>query len=201
MTSLVAARTRATPPPLLGGRVVAALSVALTLTTVLAAFAAWWADGHPPWQDGTALELLNTASMLQFFAMLLAYLATCSWLDRSRTFARTLEPGYRHARGSLGVWLGWLVPIFDWWFPYQAVRDVRTATSRGVRRSGLTVWWIGFLTFTICHDARWMAQRDGADVGLRYDVIAAVGLCVALLPWLRIVREISEDQRAAASGG
>lgn len=194
MTTTAPARIFA--PPLVGGRLVQALSVALTVSTVLLAVAAWYTRGRVLWQDDRANEIWNTASTLTFLSTIFTYVATCGWLARCRRFALLAAPGFHHARGSVGLWLGWLVPVFNWWFPYQVVRDVRTATGRGTRGTGLTaLWWAGFVTFTIANGIASEAD-DPHDARVRWFVIAAVGICVALLPWLRIVREVGEDQRA-----
>ena len=189
MTLVAPVETRAvTRPPLVSARVVSVVSLAFAATQVPVALAATRSAWLP------TLQLVLTVT---------AYGATCFWLERSREFALAAAPEFRHARGSAGLWLGWLVPILDWWFPYQAVRDIRTATSRGVRTGGLTkLWWAGFLALTISSDARWAqasTQSWGEGTSTPYDVVGAIALLVALVPWLRIVREISTDQRALSA--
>ncbi len=59
---------------------------------------------------------------------LAAAVVTCLWLWQSRVLAEAVSPGRGHARSRVWVWLGWIVPVVAFWFPYQVVRDVRAAT-------------------------------------------------------------------------
>jgi hypothetical protein len=198
MTTTAVAPRRTVAPPLTRGRIVLVAAVAVTVGRLLQLVALWWARGHPEWEFHSALVLSSTAAQVAFGSQIVAYLATCSWLERSQRFARAYAPSFPHARGSTGIWLGWLFPVFSWWLPYTAVRDVRVATSRGARARDLTLllWWLGWIAFAVSADVVRQGDDDGSRHYLLWSAVGTVGLCVALLPWLRIVRDVMADQRA-----
>lgn len=181
-------RQATTPqPPLALGRAVVVLSLAYTgvicLIAGLDASTELWSLSDP----------LDAALTWSFIVTSMAVWAvTNTWLDRSRQFAQLVAPEFRHVRGTLGTWWGWLVPLLELWFPYQAVRDVRAATSRGARRRGLALWWAAWLAYTLATSTYLEINAIGDDGR----TVAAVALVVALYPWLRIVGQISTDQRA-----
>jgi hypothetical protein len=185
-------------PPLLAGRVVAWASVAFAALLVGGDVAAW--AGLEPDGSGQPLapDLLELWSLAAFGAAVTAYGATCFWLARSRYFAQVHAPEFPHVRGGTAVWLGWLLPVVDWLFPYQVVRDVRIATSRGRRAGGLLVlWWLPWLVFTLATDWGWTSGRM-SDPPTAYYVMRSTGLCLALGPWLVVVRQLGADQRELA---
>src|SRR6478609_5317471 len=97
MTLVEPVETRALPrPPLVSARVVSVVSAAFAATQMPVAL------------GGTPSVWLPA---LQFVLAITAYGATCFWLERARQFALAAAPELRHARGSAGLWLGWLVPI------------------------------------------------------------------------------------------
>lgn len=202
MTTTSLEPLRSAAPPLVAGRLVAASSIAFAVLVVGGDLAAW--AGLGPGGSGSdplAPGLGDAWAAGLLVATVTAYGATCFWLERSRSFARVHAPEFGHARGSAGTWLGWLVPVVDWWFPYQAVRDVRRATSRGERPEGLlALWWLPWLAFTIATDWSWTEHATPEQLPGAYFAVRTIALSLALLPWLRIVREVGADQRTLAAG-
>lgn len=128
---------------------------------------------------------------------LAAYVATCAWLRAGRTFALAANPAARFAHGPSWTWFGWWVPVASLWIPYQVVRDIRGAVvPDGERRVALGVWW----SFWLLAGLRLVAPSTGGlEVMVRS--VAALALTVALVHWIRIVREVTRAQERAAGLG
>jgi len=138
-----------------------------------------------------------------------AWIVTALWLTQARNNANVLNPMMIHARSRVWAWLGWCVPVVSMWFPFQYVRDVRLATVTERRRfSGLVGWW-----WTM-----WLLYLVTSQIGTRIasgtepnetlvvalgpvETVNAAAAVAALLLWLRIVQQITEDQKAVAQGG
>ena len=147
----------------------------------------------------------DAVSLLSLPVQLAAGIVTCVWLWRSRVFAEVLSPGRRHARSRVWVWLGWIVPVVALWFPYQVVRDVRAATVRAPG-PGLGWWWAGWLLWSWASNlaSQIVSFPSSAAAGtfLSLPVVstfATVAVVLALVFWVRTVREISAGQRAAST--
>lgn len=188
--------------------VLAAVVTAVQLLSWLTSFAA--ADeyaraarlGVPSVEVFTAYDVVT---LLLLPLQLAAAVVTCVWLWRSRVLAEALAPGWHHARSRVWVWLGWIVPVVAYWFPYQVVRDVRAATVRE-RRPGLGWWWTGWLVFTVSTNvAGQVSSRGYGTSGEVFTVLpvaetlGTAGAVLALVLWIRTVREITAGQRAALS--
>jgi len=163
------------------------------------------ARGTAPDQVVTPFDVMGLPTLGLFVA---AWVVTSLWLSRARVNADALNPGRRHKRSAGWAWLGWLVPVVSYWFPYQYVRDVRLATVAGERRHSTVVgwWWATWLVSQhIGWIGGWIVMPAGSDTfwfGLLAPVeaAAAVVAVAALVCWLRIVRQITEDQDAVARG-
>ncbi|MFC8798250.1 DUF4328 domain-containing protein [Promicromonospora sp. NPDC057138] len=133
-------------------------------------------------------------------AQVAAGVVACGWLWRSRGFAVAVDPGAPHAREAAWVWLGWMVPVVAWWFPYQVVRDIREATVRDpADRGGL--WWGAWLVtslastvsfYTVVFVVSGIADPMLAPV---MEGVVLVAMALALWGWIEIVREIHAAQR------
>ncbi|HWL98440.1 MAG TPA: DUF4328 domain-containing protein [Nocardioidaceae bacterium] len=163
------------------------------------------ARGTTPDQVVTPFDVMGLPTLGLFVA---AWVVTSLWLSRARVNAEALNPGRRHKRSAGWAWFGWLVPVVSYWFPYQYVRDVRLATVAGERRRSTVVgWWWGtwLVSQHIGWIGGWIVMPAGSDT-FRFGLLApveaaaAVVAVAALVCWLRIVRQITEDQAAVARG-
>ena len=59
------------------------------------------------------------------------------WLYRAATLARSL--GLDARREPLHAAIGWLIPIINYWWPYQGVTDLFPTGERPDRR--IAWWW------------------------------------------------------------
>lgn len=131
-----------------------------------------------------------------------SFVVTCLWLQRSRAFAQHADPSSGHVRGPVWVWLGWVVPIVSFWFPFQVVRDIRRGAT-GVERGGLGLWWASWLAAVLLANqsaltAMGVGSRDPAMLPA-VEVLATVATVGAFAWWVRIVQEITSAQRASVS--
>jgi hypothetical protein len=120
------------------------------------------------------------------------FVVACLWLQRARQAGTFLSPAVRQARGPVWVWLGWVVPVVSLWFPYQVVRDVRTA-AEGTLPRGLGWWWACWIM------AMWFTNQAAfTAMGLReasllsvYETVATVVTVVAAAHWVGLVRRVT----------
>ncbi|MBE1874680.1 DUF4328 domain-containing protein [Myceligenerans pegani] len=126
------------------------------------------------------------------------------WLYESRKFAESVNPAYRHRRGAVWAWLGWVVPVVSLWFPYLVVADVRRATIRNKLMAGMGGWWACWLivlfldqiTTSLTGGALGTAPLTSA-VGSYpvFEGLAAVLTGIACWLWVAMIRELAAAQR------
>ncbi|WP_454854494.1 DUF4328 domain-containing protein [Promicromonospora soli] len=142
------------------------------------------------------------AVSIPFIAVQVAtYVVACLWLYRSRSTAMAANPGHVHERSPVWAWLGWWVPIVSLWFPYQVVRDVRRASASGLI-SGIGGWWAAWLVFVGASNAAGRmttrttpeATMIAAEGLVIVELVATVAMVVALVLWIRIIRDITRYQ-------
>jgi hypothetical protein len=163
------------------------------------------ARGVAPGKVMTAFDVMALPTFGVFVA---AWVVSASWLSRVRTNAEVLNPRQRHKRSAGWAWFGWVVPVVSLWFPYQYVRDVRLATVTAERRhSRVVAWWWAALVVSqhVGLVGGLFVTPPGSNAvlsGLLAPVegAAAVFAVVALVCWLRILRQVAEDQEAVAQG-
>ena len=158
------------------------------------------AAGTSPMDVITAYDVVGT---VQVPVMVVSLVVACLWLQGSRQIAKTVAPGFRHKRRPVWVWLGWIVPVVSFWFPYQVVRDV--CSGSGVRlRSTLGPWWACWLV------AQWLTnQATLASMGAGsrdpsmvppLEVVVTAATVVAFVLWVRIVLAVTSTQKAQQAG-
>jgi hypothetical protein len=146
---------------------------------------------------GGWIVVLDLASLVVLAAVIMMII----WSYQAASHARAL-----HYPASLGViWavLGWLIPIVNFWFPYQVLRDCLPATEAAGRRLVLR-WWLLYIFGSLVFAAAGIAGAFAPVVGF---VAAAVGL--AWGTWqattgIKMVDAIQADHEratAAITGG
>lgn len=156
--------------------------------------------GLKPYES--AFTAYDMVGMFVLPAALAAYVVSGLWLYKSRVSAQGANPSFVHERGKVWAWLGWAVPFVSLWFPYQVVRDVRRATSpRPV--TGIGWWWAAWLVgYFVGQSADKTSSRTTeamtpivANLVVPLEVVSSIGMVVALVLWIRIVREVTTWQR------
>jgi hypothetical protein len=177
--------------------VVVLSSVYLALQVVSAALSPEAAEAYSAASDPDQVFTAYDAIGIPLGMVLLAaFIVSCLWLNECRKFAVALNPTYHHARSTVWVWLGWVVPVVTLWFPYQVVRDLRRSTIR--EASGIGLWWGTWLAANFIGNQSTLVtfgMRDPSTLPV-IEVSMTVLLAVALFGWLRIVRELTAAQRA-----
>jgi heme/copper-type cytochrome/quinol oxidase subunit 2 len=177
--------------------------VAVTVFGLVSAALAWPAQaryleaaerGQSYWETWTAFDL---ASIAQLPLTIAVYVVTCLWLYRARTNAAVLQPYLHHARSPGWAWGGWVCPVVNFWFPYQVVRDVARDPQAPRPVPGIGAWWTSWLLSTVVSGVG--AQFAGTDTSPVpvFGALMSAGAvlqAVALVLWLRIVREITQQQ-------
>ena len=146
-------------------------------------------EGSAAYKSVSALTLLIEIGI---------WVVTALWLTRVRQNALVLNPrGQR--RSEAWVWLAWIIPIVNFWFPKQLVDDAldTTAWARGEKgRIGTAGWWTAWLmmlAFSVVQAfASFFPPNDGLHLGLT--LLDTVVTLIALALWIRIVRRLSADQ-------
>ncbi|MER6421718.1 DUF4328 domain-containing protein [Streptomyces sp. NPDC001137] len=102
----------------------------------------------PPDQGGgvhrplTSLEdSYHLVSTVSGFAELVCALTFLVWMGRIRHNGRELS-GTRPRYAGLWVYLGWVVPVVNFWFPRGIIADAYRSSAPGERLPrSLNVWW------------------------------------------------------------
>lgn len=159
-------------------------------------------------QEGRAALDIFTAydavTILQFPALVAAYIVTCVWLMKSRGLLEERNAGSRQMRSKVWVWLGWWVPIVSLWIPLQVVRDIRRGSI--AQPSGYSIlagWWTFWLVYQIgCQIPSAMTTTTETSDPSTFDALPWVEgintafVVIALAFWLGIIRQITRGQEA-----
>lgn len=144
----------------------------------------------------TGYSLVSSLGLLVEVAV---WVLACLWLTRVRQNAMVLRP-HRPRLSDAWIWLSWVVPVVNLWFPKQIVDDVlgATAAATGKPRLRTGLWWTFWLASLVCGIAlaatTLLPPNDGVHAGLV--AVDAVVTVVALLLWIRIVHQLSATQDA-----
>ncbi|MFS3130671.1 DUF4328 domain-containing protein [Nocardioides sp. Bht2] len=149
----------------------------------------------------TAYEVVPLVGVI---AQLIALILTCLWLYECRRRVDLLAPWVPQRRSTAWVWLAWLVPVVNLWFPYQVIRDVRRGSYPHQRiGSGLVGWWLAaWLGYQVVD--RFTAitlPMDGAidiatiEATLIPTQAIATAVCLsALVLWWKVISDIMDGQ-------
>ena len=191
----------------------AAVAVALALVQLAAWATSWSAAAELVLMARSETDVLDAplfaydlVTILFVPTFIAAYVVGCLWLQRARSNAERISPTWPHARSGVWVWLGWWVPVVSWWFPYQMVRDVRAGSlGHGWTSGGVGAWWTCWLVFQFSGQAGvFLVPSSGVpDAALARvipwaETVATLAVLVALVLWLRLIREITAAQTRAA---
>lgn len=193
------------------GLVLGGIYTTVELLTFLASFGAAHAYGEAARQGTDAAEVVTTYDLLSvgFTVMLPLWIVSSLFLQRARAAAALAFPTGAHQRGPAWVWLGWVVPIVNLWFPYQVVRDVVRNAWRdpwGDQRQGLHlgVWWSAWVVSIVTSQVAsraipWSGTPDADAVALLplLHLVTAVATVVGFALWVRIVRSVVRGLQSA----
>jgi hypothetical protein len=122
------------------------------------------AGTEPPQPDVGGSQVWPT--YLGSFLLLPVELLFMMWLQRAATFAR--RAGLKAKRDPMWAILGFIVPVVNFWYPYQVARDVFPLGHPGRRL--VAQWWTLWLALPIVTVLLYITAY--------YSTSAAVGLAV-----------------------
>jgi len=149
-------------------------------------------DSNGPVQpDSNALQALNLPVSILGVAALVGIVL---WAHRAATVARNL--GYPARRSPAWVVAGWFVPVVNFWFPYQSVRDCLPPHNPERRTVGR--WWTLYLIGTMA----WLVVFTVSAVSSTAIALSLTLPCVLvngveLQLALRVVDAITADHTGA----
>jgi hypothetical protein len=201
------------------GVAVIVLSCLLTLGDVLTAATSFSAvdSNRQASLTGEAVFTAYDGITLIGLLVLPTWIVTSIWLNAARRNAVRLAP-QEVRRGPAWCWLGWIVPIVSLWFPKRMVDDVWRATASSLppghpdRRephhqlhqpTGL--WWGLWIVYVALGNLSGqlslrLGDRPDGGVFPALDVTVAIISVVALIFWIRVVRNVSRVQHQLATG-
>jgi hypothetical protein len=184
-----------------GGAVAAALAVAYSAH--FAAFFHWYREVfHAARVGGTTPAIPANANLpaaidLPTLLSLVSEIVLLVWQFRAAKTARALGLPARHSPGAGVVF--WFVPILDFWFPYQAIRDC-LPPGHPERPAVLRFWlavvggqWLGLATLVTAAFSR--------PAGVVLAVATAVAWVVAAGTGQRVVAAAGDAHRQLAGTG
>jgi hypothetical protein len=107
---------------------------------------------------------------------------------------------YGQRRSESWVWLSWIIPIVNLWFPKQLIDDALAATAPGADRppprTGL--WWTAWILMSVLSIAQAALSLFPPNTALHVGLLLvdAVVTTGGLVHWVRIVRYLSDTQDA-----
>ena len=136
----------------------------------------------------------NAVSLPFSTLSLLGLVAVIIWSYKAATVADNLH--YPAVRGTVWAAVGWIVPIVNFWFPYQAIRDC-LAPDNPERRT-VKQWWTFYLIgLFIWIPALVIAIAGSLAVSFAFTVPALVVGAMEFALALRVVDAIESDHAAA----
>ena len=141
-------------------------------------------------------QLLSSLALL---VEIVVWVMACLWLTRVRRNAMVLRP-HRPRRSDVWIWLGWVIPVVQLWFPKQILDDALGATAQatGMPRIRTGWWWTAWVLSWLLGVALAVTTVLPPNDGVHATLVAlyAVVMAVAGLLWIRIVHKMSLAQDA-----
>lgn len=180
---------------------------------------AWWANKTRGMIDDLAAGTLDleafqahvewgeSLDQISLVGLIIAAIAFISWLYRIVENGNKLsERVGRHAPGA--AIYGWLIPVANWFIPYQIVRDSwRSSTPTGESEDSgvgiVSAWWAGWVILSVL-GAVLMVQSEPTtpeDLDNYCLTLMARGLMAAVTAVLAftVVRRLTDRQATRAS--
>jgi hypothetical protein len=157
----------------------------------------------------TLLVVLGVINLPLIPLTLFAYVMFALWMYNARVNAERLTYANEHRRSRVWVWLGWVVPVVNLWFPKVVVDDIWRASDPQLQGVPLqqrpcpaliTRWWTAYLLMWIL-DLAYLRFYDNGELTTDSFLIAAVltttsaavGVLAAVLA-VQVVQRISAFQ-------
>jgi len=146
--------------------------------------------GATPPQQPAAFHLTST---LELPCVIVAGVVFLIWQCRAAKTATAL--GYPARRSpALGAW-SWVIPVVNFWFPYQAIRDL-LPPGHPLRALVLRTW-LCYVCTLFAVVVSYMAAFSSSGVGQAIGCLAIVGWIVVGTGAFRVAKAVAADHSAA----
>lgn len=151
-------------------------------------------------QRGETPPPLTNQSLSPWFFLLgllalAAIVVTLIWQHRAASAARALGFPTTHSPGW-GVG-SWFVPIINFWFPYQAIRDCLPPDDPN--RGRVLQWWLAYMVGGLAGGGAFIAAFFSSGVAVALSIPAAALWIVVLAVAPRVVTSIAVAHRSASA--
>ena len=148
------------------------------------------------------LTLYDGAATLGI-VVLPTWIVTSLWLQKVRANAAAIAP-HEVRRSEVWSFLGWVVPVVSLWFPKQIVDDSSRVAASALSVRGTVArpvptlaWWLTWLAYSALGNAAGGLPSSGATTVRPWvDLLAAATGTVALVLWLRVLRDVTRTNDA-----
>lgn len=171
--------------------------------------------GTAPRADLRAVDVANVLiDGPQTMLALVALVVFAMWLYNARINAERLTYAAEHQHTRVWVWLGWLVPVVNLWFPKQIVDDIWRASDpqqqgvplqQRVPSRTTTRWWTAYVLMWLFDLAYLQFFENGQLTTESFQIAAILSTFCALAAVLaavlavQVVHRISEFQATPLS--
>lgn len=176
-------------------RAFVALAAATTLANLLNAFVFGdYVDSVRQSFDGTTPSTPAASAWLQPLGLvnLASLILLMVWTARAGRLARNLS--YPATRSVAWGVAGWIIPIINFWFPYQAVRDMLPWGHP--QRASVGRWWACYLTSTIGGFVVMIASVFSLPLAVALVAPLAIAAALAARFGCELVDVVLDDHRA-----
>jgi hypothetical protein len=149
--------------------------------------------------DGTyqpknsGIQLLSTPASV---VSILGLVAVMIWLTKAVKVAYNLH--YPRVHAPVWAVLGWIVPVVNFWFPYQVVRDCLPPWSE--QRRLVAYWWTAYIVgFVLWIPAIVVSIFADYGIAVAAALPATLAACFELHYALQVVDVIVDDHTEAVA--
>jgi hypothetical protein len=122
-----------------------------------------------------------------------ALVVTLVWQHRAASAARAFGFPTTHSP-AWGVG-SWFVPVINFWFPYQAIRDCLPLDDPN--RARVLQWWLAYIAGTVVGIAAFFAALFSSGTAIVFSIPAAALWLVVLACAPRVVTSVTAAHSAA----
>jgi len=140
----------------------------------------------------------NVWMALLLLVLVATFVIVGLWLGRARRNADRIAPDQQRLSRAW-VWLGWIVPIVNFWFPKKVIDDIWRSTVRNPAKPRTGRWWGTFIAAHVLSTLVALFPTALSSIGAVVTwLLASVTMTVAGVFWIRVARTISDAQDALA---
>lgn len=121
------------------------------------------------------------------------------WMNQARLNSDVITSKHQHRWTNMWVFVGWIVPIANFFIPYAVMQDIWRGSDRTDRlvplqdrpKSGLILGW--WLTFLLSSLTGFLAGSDAQNLAVWSTISALSGVVAAVLA-AKMIRQVNDLQ-------